>query len=1065
MNRKPIAVLLAALMLIAIVPMSALAQDITAQAAESRRLALLDDAWEPIEAVEAEAAAKKASPVEVTKAAYNAALNESVVDKGSLVWKSDVQFAFTVDGMHCVYYYPARLGVDENVPGSKSVVSFGTKAGNAAGASDVLLVGPYYGVQSTFTDQYKEEANSIAETTGGARTMLSGSEATGPAIAQNYTDKGVVIYDSHGTQSGTSSYLCLTTNAGITSEDYNNGWAVSSGSAAYIDGRYIQNHASGTLSNCMVWMAICEGMKSDGYGTTGTALLAAGAGVVYGYSQSVSFTGDYEYEAHFWNNMKNNGTTVAEAFDAMTSELQQWDPAYSSSSGNAWPIVMSPLDPFPSNPDSHQTVNCDWTLLGGDPVALESFELCNTSGETVEEIAMAMGKSFTVRLVATPSNANNYTVEWSVADTSVATVEGSGKTAKIKGVSVGSTTLTATVTTESKAVYTDTVNVTVTEAPKWNPTDDIVPGEEYLIGFIVDGVTYLAVNYNVSASNHYYNSVSSNYYGYTAPAVMNGESVIGVSGNAEDLDYCIWKFENVSGGHITSGYESNVYLQAYSGSSYADLYPGTSNNYSWTYDAGEHTLYTYTTENRYAQYVSNGGNFMGVTGSIPENSSVQLYSVSAPEPDPDATYYTVTFVDWDGTVLKTESVREGYNAHAPADPVRVGYTFTGWDVDFTNVTSDITVTATYEVYVAPVYEWVPTDTIVPGEEYLIGFVSGDTTYLAVNYNPGASNHYYNSVNATYYGFTAPATIEGGKVVGVTGAVDDLIYCAWTFSTANGGLIRSAYQDNYYLVTWSSASYNDLYPKMAEAGYYWTWDSAAHTLYRTIDNTLRYAGYVNVSGSDQMQVTSTVPDSSIQLYVKQEVTDPVEPTYYTVTFVDNLVGGTIAEVTVEEGAAAAAPAVPTHPGYHFTGWSEDFSAVTSDMTVYALYAINTYTVTFLDWDGKVIDEQTVEHGSAAAAPADPEREGYNFIGWDADFSNVTGDMTVTAQYELIPVPAVLTGDVNCDGVVTASDISSLFAYVMNAGSLSEQALLNADIDGNGTVDATDASLLAQMVFGA
>ncbi|MBQ4342083.1 MAG: dockerin type I repeat-containing protein, partial [Clostridia bacterium] len=61
--------------------------------------------------------------------------------------------------------------------------------------------------------------------------------------------------------------------------------------------------------------------------------------------------------------------------------------------------------------------------------------------------------------------------------------------------------------------------------------------------------------------------------------------------------------------------------------------------------------------------------------------------------------------------------------------------------------------------------------------------------------------------------------------------------------------------------------------------------------------------------------------------------------------------------------------------------------------------------------------------------------------------------------------VLTGDVNCDGVVTASDISSLFAYVMNAGSLSEQALLNADIDGNGTVDATDASLLAQMVFGA
>ena len=60
---------------------------------------------------------------------------------------------------------------------------------------------------------------------------------------------------------------------------------------------------------------------------------------------------------------------------------------------------------------------------------------------------------------------------------------------------------------------------------------------------------------------------------------------------------------------------------------------------------------------------------------------------------------------------------------------------------------------------------------------------------------------------------------------------------------------------------------------------------------------------------------------------------------------------------------------------------------------------------------------------------------------------------------------LIGDVNCDGSVTASDISSLFAYVMNAGALSEQALLNADVDGSGTVDSTDASLLAQMVFGA
>ena len=191
-----------------------------------------------------------------------------------------------------------------------------------------------------------------------------------------------------------------------------------------------------------------------------------------------------------------------------------------------------------------------------------------------------------------------------------------------------------------------------------------------------------------------------------------------------------------------------------------------------------------------------------------------------------------------------------------------------------------------------------------------------------------------------------------------------------------------------------------------------------------------------------------------------------PATHTVTFVDGLTNEQISQVTVNDGEAATAPDAPEHEGYHFTGWDVDFSNVTSDLTVMALYEINQYLVTFVDWDGTVLAKDYVNHGSAAVAPDDPEREGYTFIGWDVDFSNVTGELTVTAMYEENEVPpTVLIGDVNCDGIVTASDISSLFAYVMNAGSLSEQALLNADIDGNGTVDATDASLLAQMVFGA
>ena len=58
---------------------------------------------------------------------------------------------------------------------------------------------------------------------------------------------------------------------------------------------------------------------------------------------------------------------------------------------------------------------------------------------------------------------------------------------------------------------------------------------------------------------------------------------------------------------------------------------------------------------------------------------------------------TVTFVDYDGTILKEEkNVGKGASAIAPTDPTREGYIFKGWDKEFDNVTEDITVTALYE---------------------------------------------------------------------------------------------------------------------------------------------------------------------------------------------------------------------------------------------------------------------------------------------------------------------------------------------------------------------------------
>ncbi len=59
--------------------------------------------------------------------------------------------------------------------------------------------------------------------------------------------------------------------------------------------------------------------------------------------------------------------------------------------------------------------------------------------------------------------------------------------------------------------------------------------------------------------------------------------------------------------------------------------------------------------------------------------------------------WDVEFVDWDGTVLATMKVPDGEAATAPADPTREGYTFIGWDKDFSHVTDHMTVTAQYQI--------------------------------------------------------------------------------------------------------------------------------------------------------------------------------------------------------------------------------------------------------------------------------------------------------------------------------------------------------------------------------
>lgn len=62
----------------------------------------------------------------------------------------------------------------------------------------------------------------------------------------------------------------------------------------------------------------------------------------------------------------------------------------------------------------------------------------------------------------------------------------------------------------------------------------------------------------------------------------------------------------------------------------------------------------------------------------------------------------------------------------------------------------------------------------------------------------------------------------------------------------------------------------------------------------------------------------------------------------------------------------------------------------------------HKVRFVDYDGKLISDQTLYDNESAATPTSPQRDPdvqfvWSFRGWDLSYTKVTSDMTITAQY--------------------------------------------------------------------
>ncbi|NHC41054.1 hypothetical protein G6549_13850 [Bacillus sp. MM2020_1] len=120
--------------------------------------------------------------------------------------------------------------------------------------------------------------------------------------------------------------------------------------------------------------------------------------------------------------------------------------------------------------------------------------------------------------------------------------------------------------------------------------------------------------------------------------------------------------------------------------------------------------------------------------------------------------------------------------------------------------------------------------------------------------------------------------------------------------------------------------------------------------------------------------------------------------FTVTFKDH--DGTVLKTEdVPYATEVTPPNEPSRTGYTFKGWDQDLQHLTSDVTATAQYSINTYKVTFQDYDGRVLDTKIVNYSSDAEEPSYPSRTGYTFTGWDQPFTNITNELIVTAQYEI------------------------------------------------------------------
>ena len=164
----------------------------------------------------------------------------------------------------------------------------------------------------------------------------------------------------------------------------------------------------------------------------------------------------------------------------------------------------------------------------------------------------------------------------------------------------------------------------------------------------------------------------------------------------------------------------------------------------------------------------------------------------------------------------------------------------------------------------------------------------------------------------------------------------------------------------------------------------------------------FAGWFSDAALSSAYTFSNMPANNTTLYAKWE---PVAVITKTISFESNG-GSVVAAITQEVGSALTAPTAPTKVGSTFNGWFSDvaltsaytFTTMPADnITLYAKWTVNNYTISFEENGGSEILDITQAYNTTVTAPAAPTKVGSTFNGWYSD-------VALTTAYTFTTMPA-------------------------------------------------------------